>query len=87
MLRGIDAVQALPAPRGVHRFRVSSSNVAEIGYSQATKTLEVKYHSEGIYRYYGVPAWVWLSLKAAASKGKFMHEKVKGVYPYQKVSR
>jgi len=65
---------------------VSSSNLRSVGYDFSTKTLEVEFNNSSIYQYFGVPAEVYEGLLHAVSHGKFFHEHIRNVYPYQKVS-
>ena len=65
---------------------VSSSNVASIGFDRATQTLAVTFLHGGTYHYGpGVPEDIYLGLLSAESVGSFLHQNVKGIYPYQKV--
>lgn len=58
---------------------VSSSNVSSIGYEN--KTLEVHFHSGGIYQYHGVPEAIYRAFLMASSKGQFVHQNLKDKYP------
>lgn len=69
----------------MERVPVSSSNVAEIGYEQATMTLEVLFSDGNVYQYFDVPATVHQELMQAASIGKFMHANIKSSYRYTKM--
>lgn len=68
------------------REPVSSSNLASVGYDAATATLEIEFHSGGIYQYYNVPESLFHDLFNAPSKGKFFHKYIKkAAFAYQKV--
>ena len=80
------------------RTRVKSSNIASVGYSDRTETLEVAFLAEGdkqraevrkeegaIYRYMGVPPQVHDALMKAESKGKYFHANIRDRYPFDKV--
>jgi hypothetical protein len=67
------------------RTEVVSSNVAEIGYDHETATLEVKYTNGAVYDYFNVPAALKEQLLAAKSIGKFMAQRIKGLYSCEKV--
>ncbi len=69
----------------VNRNLVSSSNVCSIGYDTSTQTLEVEFHSGGVYQYYGVPDHMHAQFMQASSKGKFLHYYIKNTYPYSRV--
>ena len=63
---------------------VSSSNISEIGYDPAERTLYVKFRSGAEYRYHEVPQEVYDKLREATSAGKFLYQQVSGVYPFSK---
>jgi hypothetical protein len=67
------------------RQPVTSSNVDEVGYDEKTQTLEVCFNSGAVYRYKKVPAAVIQELMAAPSVGRFMTQRIKGVYECEKV--
>jgi hypothetical protein len=56
-----------------------------VGYDPATRTLEVEFHSGGVYQYAGVPVRVYQGLIHAASKGRYFHDHIKGRYPDRQV--
>ena len=64
---------------------VSSSNVASVAYERSTQTLAVTFLHGGTYHYSGVPEDIYLGLLSAESVGSFLHQNVKGIYPYKKV--
>lgn len=66
------------------RTSVSSSNIRSVGYDPATKTLEVEFHSGGLYQYHQVPQSIYDGLMAASSHGRYLEQNVKGVYDYTK---
>ncbi|MFQ5431236.1 MAG: KTSC domain-containing protein [Nitrospinota bacterium] len=68
------------------RIPVVSSNVASIGYDENSYTLEVAFHSGGIYQYFDVSPQVFEQFINADSKGKFFHEEIKGIYQYSSVN-
>lgn len=66
---------------------VLSSNVAAIGYDATTSTLVVRFHDGAcVYRYAGVPVGVYQAFLAAPSKGRFLAQFIKGLYPYARVA-
>lgn len=68
------------------RTSVDSSNLRSVGYDAATSTLEVEFHSGGIYQYYSVPASVYNGLMSASSHGTYFDQHVKkGGYRYSRV--
>ncbi len=68
------------------RQRVSSSNVANVGYDSQSLTLEVGFHFGGVYQYYRVPISEYRRLVGAASIGSYLHNHIKGVYSYRRVA-
>lgn len=67
---------------------VSSSNIRAIGYMGGV--LRVTFfskNSEETYDHEGVPAGVYQQFLAAASKGSFYHEYIKGKYAYKKLGK
>jgi hypothetical protein len=66
------------------RTFVQSSDIRSVGYNQGT--LEIEFHSGGIYQYYNVPESVYRSLMAASSHGKYFHEYIKDYYPCKKAA-
>lgn len=70
----------------MNRVPVQSINLASVGYDPATCTLEIEFHSGGVYQYFGVPSQVYESLINAASKGSYFHHNIKmRGYPYSKI--
>lgn len=69
----------------MERISVSSSNLTSIGYDADTQTLEVEFNSNTIYQYFGVSANVYEELMNAGSKGQYLNNNIKKVYPYSKV--
>lgn len=67
------------------RVRVSSSNLASVGYDEEQSLLEVEFHSGGVYQYRGVPPGVHQALMRASSKGSYFDAHIKDRYPVRKV--
>lgn len=67
------------------RRPVRSSNLREVGYDPATRTLEVTFHNGGVYHYYDVPAHLYRGLAGAASAGSFLHARIKSTFGYRRV--
>ena len=64
---------------------VASSNLASVGYSPDTETLEIEFLNGSVYQYYNVPENMYHQLMGAGSKGKFLHTYIKNAYPYSRV--
>ncbi|WP_428033424.1 KTSC domain-containing protein [Amphritea sp.] len=69
----------------MNRDYVVSSNIASVGYDEATETLEVEFINSAIYQYYNVPINIYESLMRESSKGQFLHAYIKNIYPYSRV--
>lgn len=67
------------------RQPVQSSNIASIGYDQASQTLEVEFLNGGVYQYFGVPLNIYQGIMAASSHGEYLAQHIKGRYRYSKV--
>lgn len=59
------------------RKPVSSSNLRSVGYDEASSTLEIEFHSGGIYQYDSVPICIYDGLMAPGSKGRFFEAHIK----------
>ncbi|MQB43194.1 KTSC domain-containing protein [Rhizobium sp. ICMP 5592] len=69
----------------MQRQAVSSSNIASVGYNSRSQTLEIEFHSGGLYEYYDVPESVYDDLMAAGSHGTYFHEHIKDKYRFSKL--
>jgi hypothetical protein len=63
-----------------------SSVIASMHYDPVTQTLRVHFVSGLVYDYAGVPGEVYFELKKSTSKGSYLNQKIKGHFPYKKVS-
>lgn len=68
-----------------NRIPVESSNIASIGFDEATSTLEVEFHSGAVYQYFDVPLAVYEGFIEAKSKGQYLAQNIKGYFRYVKV--
>lgn len=65
---------------------VVSSNLKSVGYDANSSTLEIEFHSGGIYRYADVPASEYRALMSADSKGRYFNAHIKGGgYSYRRL--
>lgn len=62
---------------------VESSNIKAIGYED--DMVDIQFHNGGTYRYYNVPAEVYVKLYNSESKGRFFHKEIKGKYDCAKL--
>ncbi len=69
----------------MERVQVESTNLASVGYDHDSATLEIKFHSGGIYQYSGVPQDIYKSLMKAGSKGDYFNNYVKERYRYKRI--
>lgn len=70
----------------MNRVRVSSSNLASVGYDTDTRVLEIEFLNGGIYQYSNVPAHVHGGLMSASSHGSYFDAHIKKAgYPYRRV--
>lgn len=67
------------------RHPVSSSNIATVGYDSGTGTLEIEFHSGGIYQYYDVPGAEHDALVSAPSIGGYFARNIKNKYQWRQV--
>ena len=67
------------------RQSVTSSNIASIGYDEASKTLEIEFLNGGVYQYFDVPMRVYEDIMSAGSHGVYLAQNIKGAYRYSKV--
>jgi len=69
----------------INRIPVSSSNLHSVGYDSTTETLEIEFHSGGIYQYFGVPSSIHDALMSASSLGGYFAANIKNNYRWQKM--
>ncbi len=65
------------------RVPVKSSNIKTIGWESGT--LEIEFHSGGIYQYSDVPAAIYTTMLDAPSKGKYFHKNIKDRYEFRRI--
>lgn len=69
----------------MERTSVRSSNLSSVGYDVRTATLEVAFHSGGVYQYAGVPLTTYEGLMAASSHGSYLARHIKNRFSYRRV--
>ena len=67
------------------RQPVSSSNIRSIGYDSESNTLEIEFHSGGVYQYFGVPESIYNELMHAPSHGSYFHRHIRDQYRWTKM--
>lgn len=65
--------------------RVESSNLSAVGYDPDISVLAVRFTNGSVCNYYGVPPYEHTMLMAAKSKGKYLAEHIKGMFPYARI--
>ena len=69
-------------PTNVMFYDVESSNVSQIGYDDESMNLWVRFNNGYLYWYAGVDPGTWDMFLQTESKGKFIHQYLKGQYEY-----
>ncbi|MEM2161095.1 MAG: KTSC domain-containing protein [Candidatus Nitrosotenuis sp.] len=69
----------------MNRIPVQSSNLRSVGYDPNTRTLEIEFHSGGIYQYSGISQQMYEGLMSAPSKGSYFAQHIKNNYGYRKI--
>jgi len=69
----------------MQRFSVNSSNLASVGYDEASAILEIQFHSGGVYQYFRVPSSIHQGLMAASSHGKYFRRYILKQYSEKRV--
>ena len=69
----------------MERVPVRSSNLRSVGYDPDTQALEIEFHSQRVYLYFGVPEHIHQGLMSALSKGRYHDRYIKDRYRYTQV--
>ncbi len=69
----------------MQRQRVASSSLASVGYDASCAILEIEFRKGPVYRYEGVPEFLFQGLMLSSSKGQFFRTRIVGRYPYREV--
>jgi len=69
----------------MERRKISSSDLASIGYEENSQILEIEFNNGAVYQYSGVSRSIYENLIAAASKGHYFNSNIKGCYPCIKI--
>lgn len=70
----------------IPRQKVTSSDIASVGYDEATGTLAIEFHATGLYQYFSVPKSVYTDLLSTPSPGKYFLSQIKGKFAWEKQS-
>lgn len=66
---------------------VTSSQIKEIGWDEASETVAILFHSGGLYHYRGFTKEKWMAFATAESIGSHFYKHIKRdtlTHPYQK---
>jgi hypothetical protein len=66
----------------MQRQPVTSSNIAEIGYDEQRRVLEVLFKVGTVYQYFDVPPQEYQALMQAGSIGQYVNANIKGRFRY-----
>jgi hypothetical protein len=70
------------------RVALNSLSILSVGYSSSQKILEVEFPNKRVYRYYGIPKFIYFSLLKAESISSFFNSFIRGKrYPFREVNR
>lgn len=83
--RIIDTVNGLTPYPMFEQHRVSSSAISNIGYSEISHMLDVRFKYGGGYRYYDVPEYIGNAFINASSHGTYFNDFIKDQYDYEKI--
>jgi hypothetical protein len=69
----------------MHRNKVESSHISEIGYDPINRTLEVEFSGGEVYAYRGVPQDEHARFLASPSHGQYLHFEIKDKYTCKRI--
>jgi hypothetical protein len=69
----------------MQRRSVSSTNIAEVGYDEPRRILEVLFRNGTTYQYFDVPPQEYQALMNAGSLGQYLNANIKGRFRYARV--
>ena len=64
---------------------LSSSVIARVAYSEASRTLTMEFRSGTTYQYYDVPPTTYQEFIEAASAGGYFADHIRGVYRFARI--
>ena len=62
-----------------------SFKVLSLGYDASKQTLEAQFANWAVFQYYGVPEDLYVELRNAKEKGRFLHENIAPKYACSRV--
>lgn len=69
----------------MRRTKVSSSNLASVGYDASKQILEIEFIHGGVYQYFDVPEAEYIKLMKASSHGKYFVNYIQDDYEYDRI--
>lgn len=69
------------------RVPVESSMISDVDYDSETETLEIGFHSGGVYQYFEIPPGEYKARLEAPSKGRYFLENAEPFYVCAKIGR
>jgi len=69
-----------PLSIDINRQPVESSAIRSVGYDPASQTLEIEFHSSGIYQFFDVPEAVYEDLMQASEPASYFNNHIRGRY-------
>lgn len=72
-------------PQPLQHQPVESTTIKTIGYDEATQELHVAFHGSGMYIYQNVPKHLYDAFMISGSKGKYLHQNIRGRFEHGKI--
>lgn len=72
-------------PQSTQDFFLTSRAIRTMAYDYKKHILQLQYQSGQVYNYYEVPELVWIALKNASSKGRYVYYNIRTSYKYMRV--
>lgn len=69
----------------MRRIDIESDVIHSIAYDEETRTLEIRFHETGAYRYYEVTPEVVEEFLDATSKGQYFNDYIRDTYLFTKL--
>jgi hypothetical protein len=62
-----------------------SSVIKYMEYQEDSNTLKITFQTGAVYHYYDVPESVYIGLRQARSKGRYLSAQIVGQFPYKRL--
>ena len=90
--RGRDLARPTPGmepsaamPQTQQDFFFTSRAIRTMAYDYKKHILQIQWQSGDVYNYYDVPELIWIALKNASSKGRYVYYNIRTSYRYTRV--